>query len=46
MAEVVAVMQAYDLVREDWDTINELAHYSTSPDPTDQIASKVQLHVL
>ena len=41
MAEVVSVMQAYNLVRDDWDTVNELAHYSTTADPTNQIASKV-----
>ena len=41
MAEVVSVMQAYNLVRDDWDTVNELAHYSSTADPTNQIASKV-----
>ena len=41
VSEVVEVMQQYDLTREDWDSIIELAHYPGGPEVTSLIVSKV-----
>ena len=39
--EVISTLDAYDLLREDWDAIVELGHYKGRPEVTSLIPSKV-----
>lgn len=41
MSEVIATMENYDLLREDWDSILELAQFTGRPETAQQIPSKV-----
>ena len=41
VSEVVSAMDAYDLVRDDWDSILELGQLKGRPDVASQIPSKV-----
>lgn len=41
MSEVIATMENYDLLREDWDSILELAQFTGRPETAQQISSKV-----
>ena len=36
-------MKTYDLLKEDWDSIQELAHFNGKPDVVSQIPSKVRI---
>ena len=40
---VVSLLDAYDLTREDWDSIVELAHYKGRPEVPSLIPAKVSL---
>ena len=41
MGETVSLLEAYDMTREDWDSVTELARYSGRIDITSKIDSKV-----
>lgn len=41
VSEVISLLDAYDLTREDWDSIVELAHFKGRPDILPLIPSKV-----
>ena len=41
MGETVSLLEAYDMTREDWDSVTELAQYSGRVDVTKGIDSKV-----
>ena len=41
VSEVVATMDMYDLIRDDWDSVVELAHYKGRPETASLIPSKV-----
>lgn len=40
--EVISSMVTYDLMKDDWDALQELAHFSGRPDRVTQIPSKVR----
>ena len=42
VSEAVLTMTCYDLQREDWDSLTELAHFSGRPEVTSQIPSQVR----
>ena len=39
--EVISTMATYDLTKEDWDAMQELAHFTGRPDRVSQIPSNV-----
>lgn len=42
VAEAVEVMVNYTLTREDWESVQDVAHFAGRPEPASGISSKVK----